>query len=85
MLAKFYSNVDKKIRWLISNKNVKPKDKFNIVTGQTEVRLVRLNFMRQYFFKNLQSSGSQIFSKMVFLNISRNSQENICAAVLIGL
>ena len=40
VLAKFYSNVDKKIWRLISNKNVKPKDKFNIVTGQTEFRLV---------------------------------------------
>ena len=39
-LAKFYSNVDKKIWRLISNKNVKAKDKFNIVTGQTEFRLV---------------------------------------------
>ena len=40
VLAKFYSNVDKKIWRLISNKNVKAKDKFNIVTGQTEFRLV---------------------------------------------
>ena len=40
LLAKFYSNVDKKIWWLISNKNVKAKDKFNIVTGKTELRLV---------------------------------------------
>ena len=32
VLAKFYSNVDKKI-W-------KLKDKFNVVTGQTELRLV---------------------------------------------
>ena len=40
MLAKFYSNVDKKIWRLISNKDVKVKDKFNIVTGQTEFRLV---------------------------------------------
>ena len=39
-LAKFYSNVDKKIWRLISNKNVKAKDKFNIVTGQTEFRLL---------------------------------------------
>ena len=31
-LAKFYSNVDKKI-WRL-------KDKFNVVTGQTELRLV---------------------------------------------
>ena len=29
MLAKFYSNVDKKMWRLISNKNVKAKDKFN--------------------------------------------------------
>ena len=40
VLAKFYSNVDKKIWRLISNKNVKAKDKFNIVIGQTEFRLV---------------------------------------------
>ena len=40
VLGKFYSNVDKKIWRLISNKNVKAKDKFNIVTGQTEFRLV---------------------------------------------
>ena len=40
VLAKFYSNVYKKIWRLISNKNVKAKDKFNIVTGQTEFRLV---------------------------------------------
>ena len=32
VLAKFYSNVDKKI-WRL-------KDKFNVVTGQTELRLV---------------------------------------------
>ena len=32
VLAKFYSNVDKKILRL--------KDKFNVVTGQTELRLV---------------------------------------------
>ena len=41
VLAKFYSNVDKKIWRLISNKNVKVKDKFNIDTGQTKFRLVR--------------------------------------------
>ena len=40
VLAKFYSNVDKKIWRLISNKNVKAKDKFNITTGQKEFRLV---------------------------------------------
>ena len=39
-LAKFYSNVDKMFWRLISNKNVKAKDKFNVVTGQTEFRLV---------------------------------------------
>ena len=34
MLAKFYSsNVGKKIWTLTSNKNVKAKDKFNILTG----------------------------------------------------
>ena len=33
VLAKFYSNVDKKIWRLILNKNVKGKDKFKIVTG----------------------------------------------------
>ena len=32
VLAKFYSNVDKKI-WRL-------KDKFNVVTGQTKLRLV---------------------------------------------
>ena len=40
VVAKFYSNVDKKIWKLISSKNVKAKDKFNIVTEQTEFRLV---------------------------------------------
>ena len=40
VLAKFYSNVDKTIWRLISNKNVKAKDKFNIVTGQSEFGLV---------------------------------------------
>ena len=40
VLAKFYSNVDKKIQRLISNKNVKAKDLFNIITGQLEFRLV---------------------------------------------
>ena len=40
VLAKFYINVDKKIWRLISNKNVKAKDKFNIVTGQMESKLV---------------------------------------------
>ena len=33
VFAKFYSNVDKKIWRLTSNKNVKVKDKFNIVAG----------------------------------------------------
>ena len=40
VLAKFYSNVGKKIWRLTSSKNVKAKDKFNIVIGQTEFRLV---------------------------------------------
>ena len=40
VLAKFYSNVDKMFWRLISNNNVKAKDKFNVVTGQTEFRLV---------------------------------------------
>ena len=40
MLAKFYSNVDRKIWRLISNKNARAKDKFNIVTGKTEFRTV---------------------------------------------
>ena len=83
VLAKFYSNVDKKIWRLISNKNVKAKDKFNIVTGQTEFRLVGWSFIKQYFFENFQSSRSQIFWKMVLLNISQNLQENICAAVFL--
>ena len=61
VLAKFYSNVDKKIWRLISNKNVKAKDKFNIVTGQMEFRLVGGSFIKQYFFENFQSSRSQIF------------------------
>ena len=43
MLAKFYSNVYKKIWRLISKKNVKAKDKFNIVTGQTEFRKVKIH------------------------------------------
>ena len=83
VLAKFYSNVDKKIWRLISNKNVKAKDKFNIVTGQTEFRLVGWSFIKQYFFENFQSSRSQIFWKMVLLNISQNLQENICATVFL--
>ena len=32
-------------------------------------------------FKNLQSSPSQIFCKMVFFVISQNSQENMCVTV----
>ena len=40
VLAKFYSNVGKKIWRLTSSKTVKAKDKFNIVIGQTEFRLV---------------------------------------------
>ena len=44
VLAKFYSNVYKKI-WRLSNKNVKAKDKFNIDTGQTEFRLVGWSFI----------------------------------------
>ena len=40
VLAKCFSNVYKKIWKLISNKNVKAKDKFNIATGQMEFRLV---------------------------------------------
>ena len=40
VLAKFYSNVGKKIWRLTSSKNVKAKDRFNIVIGQTEFRLV---------------------------------------------
>ena len=35
VLAKFYSNIDKKIWRLMSNKNVKAKDKFNIVSYRT--------------------------------------------------
>ena len=83
VLAKFYSNVDKKIWRLISNKNVKAKDKFNIVTGQTEFRLVGWSFIKQYFFENFHSSRSQIFWKMVLLNIPQNSQENICGVVFL--
>ena len=44
VLAKFCSNVDKKICRLISNENGKAKGKFNVVTGQTKFRLVRWNF-----------------------------------------
>ena len=40
VLAIFYSNVDQKIWRLIPNKNAKAKEKFDIVTGQTEFRLV---------------------------------------------
>ena len=40
VLAKCFSNVYKKIWKLISNKNVKAKDKFNIATGQMEFRQV---------------------------------------------
>ena len=61
VLRKFYSNVDKTIWRLMSNKNVKAKDKFNIVTGQTEFRLVGESFIEQYFFENFQNSRSQIF------------------------
>ena len=67
VLAKFYSNVDKKIWRLISYKNVKVKDKFNIVTGQTEFRLVGWRFIKQYFFENFQSSRSQIFWKITWI------------------
>ena len=70
VLAKFDSDVDKKICRLISNKNVKAKDKTNIVTGQTEFRLEGWSFIKQYFFENFQSNRSQIFCKIVLLNIS---------------
>ena len=83
VLAKFYSNVGKKIWRLISNKNAKAKDKFNIIKGQTAFRLVGWSFIKQYFFENFQSSRSQIFWKMVLLNISQNLQENICATVFL--
>ena len=43
VLAKFCSNVDKKIWRLMSNKNVKAKDKFSIVTGQ-RIQTGRLKF-----------------------------------------
>ena len=59
VLAKFYSNVDKKI-W-------KLKDKFNVVTGQTELRLVGWSFVKQYFFENFQGSRSQIFWKITWI------------------
>ena len=48
-----------------------------------EFRLVGGSFIKQYFFENFQSSRSQIFWKMVFLNISQKSQENICATVFL--
>ena len=80
VLAKFYSNADKKIWRLLSNKNVKAKDKFNIVTGQTEFRQVGWSYIKKYFFENFQRSRSQIFRIMVLLNILQNSQENICTA-----
>ena len=39
VLAKFYSNVDKKICRLISNKNVKPKDKFNTLLYMAKINI----------------------------------------------
>ena len=83
MLAKFYSNVDKKIWSLISNKSIKANDKFNIVTGQTEFRLVGWSFIKKHCFENFQSSRSEAFWKIVLLNISQKLQENICAAVFL--
>ena len=65
VLAKFYSNVDKKIWRLISNKNVKAKDKFSIVTGQTEFGLVGLSFIKQYFFFFFENFSEQPFSDIL--------------------
>ena len=48
MLAKFYSNVDKKIWRLISNKNVKVKDKFNKFSKNN--------------FKSIRNEYKEIFS-----------------------
>ena len=47
-LAKFYSNVDKKIWRLISNKNVKVKDKFNKFSKNN--------------FKSIRNEYKEIFS-----------------------
>ena len=58
LLAKFYSNVDKKIWRLISNKNVKAKDKFNIVTGQTVEVL-----SNSTFFKTSRAAALRYFAK----------------------
>ena len=59
VLAKFFSNVDKKI-WRL-------KDKFNVVTGQTKLRLVGWSFVKHYFFENFQGSHSQIFWKITWI------------------
>ena len=48
MLAKFYSNVDKKIWRLISNKNIKVKDKFNKFSKNN--------------FKSIRNEYKEIFS-----------------------
>ena len=63
VLAKFDSNVDKKIWRLISNKNVRAKDKFNIVTGQTEFRLARYSFIKSTFLQTSRAAVLKYFAK----------------------
>ena len=46
-------------------------DKFNIVTWQTEFRLVGWSFIKQYYFEKFQSSRSQIFLKITWIYFSR--------------
>ena len=66
VLAKFYSNVDKKIWRLISNKNVKAKDKFNIVTGKTEFGLVDQFLLDSIFLKTSRAAVLRYFEKWCF-------------------
>ena len=61
-LAKFYSNVSKKIWRLISNKNVKAKDKFIIVTGQTEFQQVEIS-LNSIFLKTSRAAILRYFEK----------------------
>ena len=61
-LAKFYSNVSKKIWRLISKKNVKAKDKFIIVTGQTEFWQVEIS-LNSIFLKTSRAAILRYFEK----------------------
>ena len=59
MLAKFYRNIDKKNWRLISNKNVKAKDMFDIVTD------ILKNGVVKHFSKSTGKHMCSFFDKVV--------------------